>query len=293
MAGLSATHFDSASISRTVSADGDIATATSGGTSSGRALSDVAHSSGGLRYAEIEVISLRNGTNSFGIGCVSSTANLSQWIGQGVDKGFYLRVSGNTMQAYLNGAMSTVHGQSIADVGMRWLVWLNPASRKMWLTTTDREGGRYGDGPNANPAAGTSESWVVPGTDPIRLAITPGYGSGGDANALRLRTRYTQLRGRGAELLGALPWDARESTITVNVSGVSDGTTLRWAWFDEPRPDLLTQPTSRGTVTVSGGAVSVTVSTSLDAGGIGTLLLSTTDGTVVQCRSNYMPAVAP
>lgn len=292
MAGLSTTHYDSATIALSSGASGDVATATSGGTVGGRALSDIAHGSGGgLRYCEIEVVSLRSIVNAWTIGVVDNTSNLGVWLGGGTEAGFLWR--GNpAILRFVNGGSSTSHGNSEGGVGMRALLWVDCASRKIWLTATDREGGRYGE-PTARPDLGTVQTWTIPGTGDLRVGLTPARGSTGDANALRFRSRYSQLRVRGAELLGALPWDARSSTIVADVSGVSNGTTLRWAWFDENRPDLLTQPTSQGTVTVTSGQVSVTVSTSLDAGGVGFLLLSNTDGTVVQCRSHAAPAGAP
>ena len=292
MAGLSTTHYDSATISIAAEAAGDTATATSGGTAGGRALSDVSHSSGGLRYFELEVVQLRSTLNTWTIGVVDNTSNLGLWLGGGTESGFLWRRVGQ-IERFVGGSPTSVHGVSSGDVGMRALVWVDPVSRKIWITATDRNGGRYGDWP-ARPDLGTGETWTIPDTGPLRVALCPIRGDGTtDANVLRFCSRYSQLRVRGAELLGALPWDARTATVVEDVSGVANGTVLRWAWFDESRPHLLTQPTSQGSVTVASGQVSVSVSTSLDAGGIGSLLLSNTDGAVVQCRSHYAPAVAP
>lgn len=296
MAGLSTTHYDSATIAIASATAGDTATATSGGTLGGRALSDVAHSSGGLRYFEVEVVQLRSSTNTWGIGIVDNTSNLTQWIGGDTHSGFWWRDS-SAISLYASGARLSFHGNSAGGVGMRALVWVDPASRKMWITATDRVGGRYGDG-TARPDLGTGETWTIPGTGPLRVALSPSRGDGAtNANVLRFCSRYSQLRVCGAEQLGALPWDARTITLSgpLNPDHVAVGEGLYWAWFDHPNPlAISTAPTSTGTVTVgSGPSYEINVITSLDASQVGSLLIMKDDGTPVACRAHYAPVSVP
>jgi len=169
----------------------------------------------------------------------------------------------------------------------------------VWITSRPRNGWLVGVAENARPDLGTGESYTVAGSGAIRIAITPGYGSGGDANVVRLRSRHGELQVR--ELYGALPWDARTSTISLTlrdpVSGdfIASGTNFSWVWFDETTPDTLGMPTSQGTGTVGvSGAASCPVTTSLDPGGTGWIVVSTSDGSALdQCRSHAMPVIAP
>ncbi len=292
MGGLSSTLFDGATIAITSGASGDLATAISGGTLGGRALSDTAHgSAAGLRYFEVEVVSLRSTANSYGVGLCSAASNLTSWVGSDtISDGFWWRDTAGSAVIYANGSTSTGgFSGTEGNAGITISGWVDCATRRIWMRPTDLQVG-YPDRAG-RPDDGTAQNRTLAGTADIRIALTPARGSSGNANALRLKTRYTQLRLQGSALRGALPWDARSVTLVEDVSGVTNGTTVRWAWFDQARPDLLTiAPTSTGTATVTSGQVSVTVSTALDSGGIGSLLLSNTDGTVIQCRSHYAPA---
>lgn len=297
MGGLSSTHYDSATIDISSSAAGDTATATSGATAGGRALSDVAHgSSGGLRYAEIEVVSLRALSNAFSLGVVDNTSNLADWLGSGSESGFvWRRIS--QIERFVSGGPTSNHGVSAGNAGMRVLLWVDCASRKIWISATTRESGRYGDTQAARPDLGDDPTHTIPGTGPLRIALSPVRGIAGDANALRLRSRHSQLQVGSADRLGALPWDARQVTIsgTLNPAQVDIGQTLRWAWFDHARPhEIATEPTSVGTLTVASGyAYSVTPWTSLDSGGLGSLLLMDPDSDETQAWSHYRPVVVP
>lgn len=295
MSGLSSTLYDTGSIEII---GGHSAAAISGSSISGRALSDVSHgSSAGLRYAEIELTDIRSTTERFfGAGFVDSTASLTSWIGAGGNHGVYLGAGGvDAVNQYVNGGLLGGGGNSNLAAGARICLWLDCGNRKVWVSTRPRVGNLLGASVTARPDLGTGESWTVGGTDPLRLAITPGYGSGSDRNVARLRSRHTELL--VGERYGAQPWDAREVTVTgtVNTAHAAVGSTLRWAWFDHPSPsEIVTAPTSVGTLTVgSGGAISASVWTSLDAGGVGSLLLMLDGGDVVAARSHYMPVAAP
>lgn len=295
MAGLSSTLFDSASIDLT----GDhSASAKSGSTISGRALSDVAHGSGaGLRYLEVEVTALRSSGNRWwGVGFTDSSGSLTRWIGAGADQSLYLGATIATgLNIYINGNNQGGAGSSLQGVGARLLLWLDPATRRVWVSSRPRNGFLIGASYAARPDLGTQQSWTVPGTGALRFAVTPGFGSGDDRNTVRVRTRHSEML--NGELYGALPWDARSVTLTggLNPAHVSVGDTLRWAWFDHSSPhELSSAATSRGSTTVlAGHTYSITATTSLDAGQVGSLVLMRSDGTVVAARSHYCPVTAP
>lgn len=295
MAGLSATLFHSASIDLI----GDhSAAAKSGSSISGRALSDTAHgSTAGLRYLELELTQLRTSSSSwFGAGFTDVTSGLTTWIGGAAEAGVYVGAgSESEVRAYVSGGPGAFIGTSLLALGTRIGLWLDPSTRRVWVSTRPRNGWLVGVSAAARPDLGTGEQWTVGGTAAIRFAVTPGFGSGSDRNVVRARTRYGELL--NGELYGARPWDAREVTIsgTVNTAHASVRASLRWAWFDHASPHLIvTAPTSVGTLTVgSGGAYSISVWTSLDAGQVGSLLLMRDDGDVVQARAHYMPRTAP
>lgn len=289
MAGLSTTLYDTGSIELIGTHS---AAAKSGSDGAGRALSDVGHSTG-LWYAEVELAETRSTTPRYwGIAALSNTGSLNVALGADTDAGYYAGFFGSPISQYLNAGFGPTFGQINPHTpGQRLRVWVNATTRKMWLSARPFVGGTW-SGINP-PSSGIGETWTIPGSGPIRIALRPANGSGADRNVLRFRSRHSEIDASPIELDGALPWDARTATVVEDVSGVPDGTVLHWAWFDETRPHLLTQPTSQGSVTVTSGQVSLSVSTSLDAGGVGSLLLSNTDGTVIQCRSHYAPAVAP
>lgn len=292
MPGLSTTLYDTASIDII---DGHSAAAKSGSDGTGRALSDIGHSTG-LWYAEVELSATRSTTPRYwGISALSNTGSLNVGLGADSDAAYYAGFFGTPIARYLNAGFGQTFGTINPHTpGQRFRVWVNAATRKMWMSARPFVGGTWSGNLIDRPSSGSGETWTVPGTGPIHIALRPANGSGSDRNVLRFRSRYSEIDVSPIELDGALPWDARTATIVEDVSGVENGTTLRWAWFDQSRPDLLTvAPTSTGTATVTSGQVSVSVNTSLDAGGIGSLLLSNTDGTVVQCRSHYAPAAAP
>lgn len=291
MAGLSATLFDSASIDLI----GDhSAAAKSGSSISGRALSDTAHgSTAGLRYFEVDLTGIRSSGNRwFGVGLTDSTSSLTSWIGAGTDYGIYLGApSASSLGLYVNGAGSRFIGESLLAQLARIGVWVDTSTRRVWITSRPRGGYLVGTAIDARPDLGVGQSWTMPGTGALRVAITPGFGSVGDRNVARFRSRHAELM--VGERYSAQPWDARQITIsgTVNTDHAPVGSQLRVAWFDHASPhEITTAPTSVTTITVgAGGAYSVTIWTSLDPGQAGSLLLMRDDGTVLQARSHYRP----
>jgi hypothetical protein len=298
MGGLSTTHYDSATIAISSSADGDVATATSGATVGGRALTATALGpDDGLRIALIEVVSLRSSNNTYTLGVVDNTDSLGDWLGGSSESGFvWRRIS--QIERFTGGSPTSNHGVSAGDVGMLVYLYVDPASRKIWIAASQRENGRYGDGQFARPDLGTDPTYTVPGSGPLRIALSPARGAGSDTNALRLRSRHSQIP-VGIDRLGARPWDSRTITLTgtLDASDVSVGETLRWAWFDHSSPHLITSaPTSVGSTTVLAGTpptYSIAASTSLEAGGTGMLVVMKSDGTPIDCRAHAAPVTVP
>lgn len=290
MAGLSATLFDARSIEIV---GGHSAAAISGSDGTGRALSDVGHTTG-LWVAEVEVTQYRSGGTAYwGCGVLSDTANLNVGLGAGPDPGYYFGFFGS-IQRYLNASFSgggTGLAQFDSLPGLRIRFVVDAATRKVWIGGHRVTGmGTYAQG-SGQPSLGTGEHWIVPGSGPLRIALRPANGSASNRNVLRLCSRHHELT--SFERDGAQPWDARQITIsgTVNSDHAPVGSQLRVAWFDHPSPhEITTAPTSVTTITVgAGGAYSVTIWTSLDPGQPGSLLLMRDDGTVVQARSHYRP----
>ena len=81
------------------------------------------------------------------------------------------------------------------------------------------------------------------------------------------------------------------TTRTVTITLTSDGTTpraslsgLRWAFWNEARPDLMQAPASSGAgeTTDGAGVLAITLSTTLASGGVGWLVVTDSDGTTTQ-----------
>lgn len=297
MGGLSTTQYDAASIE--LIGTHSVA-ALSGDNPSGRALSDRSHgSSSGLRYVEAEIVQRRSGTPwHWGIGFVDTTAHLSDWIGKQEHPGVYQANPGTTDHGLIANAayVSTNIAGAVGWIwpGSRIGLWLNTATRKVWVAT-HAEGRWLPELRFGRPDLGTDEYWTVPGTGPIRFAITPGFGSGSNRNVIRVHTRPGEFL--AIDTYGATAWDSRTITLTgtLDASDVSVGDTLRWAWFDHESPHLITSaPTSVGSTTVlTGPAYSIAASTSLDSAGAGMLVLMKSDGTPIACRGHVAPVTVP
>lgn len=83
------------------------------------------------------------------------------------------------------------------------------------------------------------------------------------------------------------PAGTRTVTLTLTTDGSTPAaslTGLKWAWWDEPRPDLFSAPTSKGAVesTDGSGVLTITVQSALSSGGIGWLTITNSDGTTTQ-----------
>lgn len=265
----------------------------------GQILSDTAHPRiDQLRYFEVEFESVNEtaGRRLISIGLRGATTELDTTPGVGTAQavldgisdlgGLSIFQSGSPIVNY-----QASRGLQVIGAGKLYRFWVHLQTGKVWVTN---EAQPQQATAAFRPDLGTGPLWTMAETSgDIRIALGPAYGSTPpNTNVIRLRSRHQDLLCK--PLYGAIPWDAQSVTIVSTVSGVANGTTLRWAWFDEARPDLMTiAPTSTGTVTVISGQVSVLVSTSLDPGGVGSLLLSNTNGAVVQCRSHYAPEVVP
>lgn len=294
MSGLSSTLYDSGSIELI---GGHSAAATSGDDGAGRALSDVAHSTG-LRYAEFELTQVRSTVpNYYGVGATSDTGSLNMWIGSGTDAGFYIGFGG--VARFQSGGITQSVGTVSVSLSQRMRVWVNCATRKMWVSARPWVGPTWWT--IASPATGTGEAWTIPGTGPIRLACRPANGSGTNRNVLRFRSRYSEIDVSPIELAGALPWDARSVTINLvmreSIGGryIAAGTEVSYAVFEGSTPGVLSTPTTVGTATMGAyGSLALPASISVDPGATLGVLVSTTAGTPgTQARSHYMPVTAP
>ena len=300
MAGLSATHYDSASIERIN--DFTVA-ALSGSNITGRALSDIAHGSGaGLRYVEFELFS-RRGSQSWhwGGGFVDNTDNLADYLGAQSYQCLYQAIPLTEDHCVFAGnavVIANVGGTAQIMPGARIGLWLDTATRRVWVATHSVDavdGGWLPKLRSGRPDLGTDPVWTVPGTAPLRFAVVPGWGSSSNRNVVRVHTKHSSFL--AIDTYGALPWDARMITLTGdhNPAHISSGEDILYAWFDHENPsEITTAPTSVGTTAaMSGPGYSIEVLTYLDPGQTGSLLLMKADGTPIACRSHYAPVVTP
>jgi hypothetical protein len=93
------------------------------------------------------------------------------------------------------------------------------------------------------------------------------------------------------------PVATKTVTVTlVNESGSAQGSlsSLKWAFWDEVTPNLLTHPVDQGsTETTDGsGVLTITVHTTLSAGGVGWLVVTNSDGTTTQAHRAFSGPVA-
>lgn len=104
------------------------------------------------------------------------------------------------------------------------------------------------------------------------------------------------LMAKVAPLLAAAALDGgTKAARTVTITLTSDGTTpiasatgLKWAWFDQARPQHFNSPASQGEVetTDGSGVLTITVQSSLAPGGVGWLTVTDSDGTTTQSPSH-------
>lgn len=93
---------------------------------------------------------------------------------------------------------------------------------------------------------------------------------------------------RGEAIGGIIGWHGTGVQRTLTVTLTTDGTTpaanltgLKWAVYDVPNPGRHERPVAQGIGSTDGsGVLSVTVFTSLGAGGVGWLVVTNSDGTV-------------
>lgn len=88
------------------------------------------------------------------------------------------------------------------------------------------------------------------------------------------------------------PIATKTATVTlVNESGTAQTglTSLKWAFWDEATPDLLTHPTDQGAVetTDGSGVLTITVHTNLATSGIGWMVVTNSDGTVSATHRSF------
>lgn len=100
---------------------------------------------------------------------------------------------------------------------------------------------------------------------------------------------YTAPAGNDADI----DFPILERTIVKNVVGVTNGTILKYAWFEESTPDTFTLATNKGTAEVTSNQITITIITFIDQGQNGFLIMSDTDGSTTQCLSNAMPIEVP
>lgn len=80
----------------------------------------------------------------------------------------------------------------------------------------------------------------------------------------------------------------KTATITlvdINGAGLNNLSSLKWAWFDSVTPDLFSAPTDQGTAESTNGSAVMVVelpNTAKTSGQIGWLIVTDSDGTIVQ-----------
>lgn len=141
--------------------------------------------------------------------------------------------------------------------------------------------------------------------DPIRAAqytvatTVTGAVLGGDMNGITTGlhlTTDTELTNAGNAIYNAAFNSVRLVVLScierVGGAAAASITGLRWAFFDEARPDLLTSPSATGVgeSTDGSGNLSIDVAgTSLVPGQVGFLIISDTDGTTSDCTAFAAP----
>lgn len=249
-----------------------------------RSVRALAGRSSGKWYAEVtQVSSTASDYNLIGIVPVGQSITASgEYVGQtSTSYGYYQQTgqkySNNTLASYgaswttgdiIGVAMDLTNGKVFFAKNNTWQASGNPAS---------------GANPAYSSISGTYHvaatmyvGWTATAGDTVRLGFSSGECTysppSGFEHFLRPGSVTLTLRD--------------EAGATIN------STSFSWAFFEGDTPDVLTTPTATGTTSTNGSGVLVISIplTSLENGGTGSLLLSTTGGTAgVQCRSWYMP----
>lgn len=137
-------------------------------------------------------------------------------------------------------------------------------------------------GSSWSPIGGaTSTTYTTPTT-----TVTGGSANNGD----QYRAVFTNTGGSATTTAAILTVNAPSRSVTITLT--TDGSTpaaslsnLKWAFFDQVTPDLFVSPTNKGSVETTDGSGVLTIpipSTSLNAGQVGWLIVTDSDGTAAQ-----------
>ena len=137
-------------------------------------------------------------------------------------------------------------------------------------------------GSSWSPIGGaTSTTYTTPTT-----TVTGGSANNGD----QYRAVFTNTGGSATTSAAILTVNAPSRSVTITLT--TDGSTpasslsnLKWAFFDQVTPDLFVSPTNKGSLETTDGSGVLTIpipSTSLNAGQVGWLIITDSDGTATQ-----------